>query len=85
MKAWLKSTIKPGLFSDERIAWVRLRDGSSTAYFVDERETREGGMRVRVVVRNGVKWATLPTDHPYHPIPVPDEDVEPIEEGVVSA
>lgn len=85
MKAWLKCNVKPGMFRDEIVAAVTTRDGSSTAYFVDKREVRGNRVRVEVVERQGVKWATMPTDHPYQPVPVRDQDVDPIEDRVLSA
>ncbi|MBI4602884.1 MAG: hypothetical protein HY721_13080 [Planctomycetes bacterium] len=72
------------MFSTERIVRVTQRTGSITSFFIDKRFIREDGrVAVEVFEREGVTWACLPTDHPYHPEPVRAEDVEPCNDELV--
>jgi len=73
--AWLRCEARPGIFSDESTVVVATIDGRKKTYVVPKDEVSEDRVRVEVEERDGVKWAKLPTDHPYHAIPVPAGDL----------
>ncbi len=73
--AWLKCEVKPGMFSDEVVVEVTASDGQNRAYTVPKAEVVEGKVRVKIGEREGVMWAKLPTDHPYHAIAVRTADL----------
>ena len=73
--AWLKCEVNPGLFSDELIVEVTTTAGTTRAYTVPKCEVSDSRVRVKVGEKDGVMWAKLPTDHPYHAIPVRSADL----------
>jgi len=79
-EAWLKCKSRPGLFSDELVVEVETARGRKVVHTVPSADVVDGRVRVTVFDQPGVLWAKLPTDHPYHPIPVRAADLsgEPI-------
>lgn len=76
-QAWLQCRqIRPGMFSDERIVTVTTTRGEDTSYFVPADTVQGDRVLVDLEEYRGVHWATLPTDHPYHPIPVRPEELQ---------
>lgn len=75
VEAWLKCEEKPGMFSDEVVVVVTTSNGTVKEYTVPSKLVEEGRVRVKAGSRDGVLWAKLPTDHPYHAIPIRPEDL----------
>ncbi len=78
--AWLKCVARPGIFSDESIVEVTTWNGTERAYTVPKTQVAHDRVRVRVTKHEGTLWARLPTDHPYHAIPIraPDLSEDPV-------
>lgn len=74
-ETWLECEVKPGIFSDELVVEVTTADGTTKAYTVPKEEVADNKVRVKVGEKDGMKWAKLPTDHPYHAIPVRSADL----------
>jgi hypothetical protein len=68
--------VEPGMFQDELVVHVSTTNGSTVAFIVPRTKVEGDFVFVEVTHRNGVIWVTLPTDHPYHAIPVPADNVD---------
>ena len=74
-KAWLRCKVEQGMFSREVVVKVMTAGGESAAYFVPRGKVRGDRVEVQVETRNDRRLALLPTDNPYAPIPVREEDL----------
>jgi hypothetical protein len=69
-EVWLKCEEKPGMFSDEVVVMVTTVHGEVREYVVPTDHVDDGRVRIKAGLRDGILWAKLPTDHPYHAIPI---------------
>jgi hypothetical protein len=82
MPGWLRcESLDRGMFSDELVVTVLLRDGTEESHFVPAEHVQRERKRVRVAFHDtgSVMWATLPTPDS-STIPVSKAHVEPLDE-----